>query len=403
MARRGARRIEDFTSFRTALSSLETQALSAALHSCAPQVESSCHQLECQAVSSVLQSILTQVQSAELALHLSPQTKLDLERDSAGEDRGEDMGSFGALRERLEKCKSQVESTGKRADSVKSRLKSSISAYEAETFARSERKSQRKRALNDKKECIERVSEAAVSYQDKMAEIELWRRNKADLDEVLAAKVREYEDLQAILANLGDVSELNAAQSHLETAKMALEELFAKQILFQDQISHTNAQISVLQQTKNAQNSDFLSQTALQARLKHEISSSNSKLEQLTSKLHLAKADSQSKRRITANRWRDFERICMEKADDLSNIATKRLQWTRTKADLERDYEGFVAKAARLNAEIVQGNAKARQHEKREDRDWVEAQCRLLEEEYQGRKSTVAREAQSAYSLKTEN
>lgn len=404
MARRGTRRLEDFASFRTALSSLEAQALSSALRSCAPQVESSCLQLECQAVTSVLQSILAQVQSVEKDIHPSPQGKVDRQRDVEGGETAEQVEeTYNSLREHLERCKSQVKTIEKRAPTVKAQLQSTISAYKAGNYAQSERKYRLKEALNCKNECINRVSEAAIQYQDKIAEIAFWRQEKVVLDGLLAVKVRKYEDSQAIWTNLGDTSELNAAQSRLESTKMTLEDLFARQFRLQEQISHKNAQLSALQLSKNAKNSDSLCQTARQTSLKQEIATVKSKIEQIRIKLRSSEADYASKRRITMTRMRDLERIHMEKADDLSNIASKRLQWTRTKASLERDYQSFLALAGRLNACIVQGNAKAKKLEKREDREWVQAQCTLLQEEFQGRRSTVAREVQSAYSLKTEN
>ena len=402
MAKRAARRLEDFTSLRTALSALESQALSTALRACAPQVETSCHQLESQAVTTVLQSILSQVKSTQQDL-AKPVQELETDSDTSSEAQLQGSNTTSALLERLHTCKSLIHTIETSAFPVKSQMKSTISVLKATFYRISEWRSKGKRALKRKDECVDMAAFAGVKYHDKAAELGLWTGIRRDSEELLAANVQKLEELEAIVTTLEDNLRLIALQTGLEAANMATEEQLAKIQTTQAQLSHNHSQISHLQLSYQAENTAFLTVSATQAALTRDIADITAKIPQTTCRLQLARLDYKSKLRISHSRMSDLERIHMEKADIASTITYKRLQWTRMRDSLEKDHKSFASLAAKLNESIVQANAKAQRHTKEVDRQGVEEQCKALEEEYQGRRSTVAREIQSDYTLKTEN
>lgn len=402
MARRAARRFEDFTALRTALTALESQALSTALRACAPQVETSCHQLESQAVTTVLQSILSQVKSTEQDI-AKPVQELDAERDTYAEAQLQGSSATSALLERLQMCTSHVHAAETNTFAVKSQIRSTISAIKAASYRQSEWGSKGKRALKRRDECVDAEALVAVKYHDKAAESRLERGNCRDIEREQAAKVLKLDEFGAVLRTFEDNSGLISLQTSLEAVKTATEEELAKLQTCQAHFPRQQSLVSDLQLSYQADNTAFLTISATQTALSRDIADITAKTLQITSKLQLARLEHKSKLRITHSRMCDLERIHMEKADIASTIAYKRLQWTRMKENLEKDHKSFASLAAKLNENIVQGNARAQSYTKQADRQCVEEQCKALEEEYQGRRSTVAREIQSDYSLKTEN
>jgi hypothetical protein len=402
MARRAARRLEDFTALRTALSALESQALSSALRACAPQVETSCHQLESQAVTTVLQSILSQVKSTEQDI-AKPLQEPDAERDTYAEAQLQGSNATSALLERLQMCKSHIHAAETNTFAVKSQIRNTISAIKSGSYRQSEWGSKGKRALKRRDECVDKEALVAVKYHDKAAELRLEKGNCRDNERVMAANVLKLDEFGAVFRTFEDNSGPISLQTRLEAAKTATEEELAKLQICQAQFSPKPSLISDLQLSCQSENTAFLAISATNTALNRDIADITTKTLQITSRLQLARLEHKSKLRITHSRMCDLERIHMEKADIASTITYKRLQWTRMRESLEKDHKSFASLAAKLSEDIVQGNARAQSHIKQADRQCVEEQCKALEEEYQGRRSTVAREIQSDYSLKTEN
>lgn len=399
MVKRAASHLSDLTKLRAAFLDFEARTLHSALQTCVPQVETDCAQLECRETEAVIQSILTQIRNAKL----ESTGNEDLEdREEEGEEERCDL-NFTLMREKVSKSRGNVEELKGNVKKTKENAQKLDSEVTSCAYKLIECRNTKEKSQKEQEEVSEMERICMEKWKDSTKTEAVFLEKSAQLDSQIS---NESGDLAKQTSKLPEILEnpLLILQEKLnEIAKMQQEEKLHELIQFQARYSSAQqklAQEIELFTRKKAENQVLSDSNTDLERL---IKEGRRRMEEAEMRWTVVRKEDKGKQKVLKKRMKDLEGVKMETQDLKSSVRQMTRNWAKVREDLEKHRERCRQLATELNRRIVMCNSRLHADAKTPDRQWIEEECKSLEEEFQLRKSTVAREVQSTFTLKYEH